>query len=252
MAVPDQKYSYRPNPRLSANQISEYLNATAPGRTRIIRDARFPKTSVTAQYDIARKGLVTFLNDDARGFRHLADTVDRLERRKQRPDATDWMKRDSQSSIEALDAFERTYNKIGLTALTCVAAPARQPILAKWPTRVSVHLDVTVQRERTGGRPDIGGAIFIFSKGEKATKARIDRCKTIAGLIMVHCQEFMSERGAIDPALCMAIDVFARTAYTPPGTFARKLGQIADASDEIAARWRTVKAPDDYDGPPYE
>jgi hypothetical protein len=50
----------------------------------------------------------------------------------------------------------------------------------------------------------------------------------------------------------MAIDVFGPTAYLPQGTFAKKLGHLRDASDEIAARWKTVPPPPDYDGPDFD
>jgi hypothetical protein len=51
------------------------------------------------------------------------------------------------------------------------------------------------------------------------------------------------ERGAPDPSLCSAVDVVSGKAQTPPGTFARKLRNVADACDEIAARWKAIAHP---------
>jgi hypothetical protein len=46
-----RKYGYNPDPRLSANQLAEYLTATPTRRKSIIREAKFPKKSVVARYD---------------------------------------------------------------------------------------------------------------------------------------------------------------------------------------------------------
>ena len=235
---------------MSANQIAEYLSASPTRRKRIIRDARFPKTSVVAQYDKAREGLVNFLADGTRSFKHLAGATDYLTKREARADASDWLKRDSRSSIEALEVFQRAYNKLGIAKLDCQEVPGRQPHLDMWPTRVSVNLDLTVRKPVKGSDRDrIGGAILLFSRGEASGKARVERCKVIGGLVYTYCGRFLSGTGQPDPTLCFAVDVFGQVAYTPPGTFSAKLKHVADACEEIAARWKTIAPPDDYDGP---
>jgi hypothetical protein len=251
MGATDQKYNYRPNPQVSANQIAEYLGATSTRRKRIIRDARFPKTSVVAQYDKAREGLVNFLDDDTRSFKHLAAAKDYLEKRKLRPDASDWLKRDSDGSMEAMEAFQSAYNKLGLGKLDCKEVIGRQPLLDIWKTtKISVNLDLIIRKPVPGANHDnIGGAVFLFSKGEASSKARIDRSKIIAGLIYTYCGNILKDLGVADPALCMAVDVFGKVTHKPPGTFAAKLKNVADACEEIHARWKSIAPPDDYDGP---
>jgi hypothetical protein len=253
MGVTDQKYTYRPNPQVSANQIAEYLGASSTRRKRIIQGARFPKLSVVAQYDKAREGLVNFLDDDTRSFKHLAAARDHLEKRKLRPDATDWLKRDSDGSIEAMDEFQSAYNKLGFGKLTCREVTGKQPLLDLWKTtKISVHLDLLLRKPVMGANHDnIGGAIFLFSRGETSSKARIDKSKIIAGLIYTYCGNVLKDLGVAEPSLCMAVDVFGKVAHKPPGTFAAKLKNVADACEEIHARWKTIEAPDDYDGPDY-
>jgi len=235
---------------MSASQIAEYLYATSTRRKRIIREARFPKNSVSALYNGARDGLVDFLNDGSRSLSHLTDATDHLEKREKRPDATDWLRRDSRSSIEALDAFIKAYNKLGFSKFDCFRVVGKQPHLDPWKTtRISVNLDVTIRKPTQGNHGLVGGAIFLFSKGEASTKARVDRCKVIAGLIYTFCGHHLKEMGDADPSLCLAVDVFARASHRPPGTFAAKLKNVEDACEEIASRWKTILPPDDYDGP---
>jgi len=246
-----KKYTYRPHPQVSANQIAEYLGASSTRRKRIIRDARFPKISVVAQYDKAREGLVNFLDDDTRSFKHLATAQDHLEKRKLRVDATDWLKRDSDASIEAMEIFQSAYNKFGFAKFTCREVTGKQPLLDLWKTtKISVHLDLLLRKPVMGANHDnIGGAIFLFSRGETSNKARVERSKVIAGLIYTYCGNILKEMGVADPSLCLAVDVFGKVTYKPPGTFAAKIKNVADACEEIHARWKTIAPPDDYDGP---
>jgi hypothetical protein len=254
MGVTDQKYRYRATPQVSASQVAEYLSATSTRRKRIIRDARFPKASITAQYDGARVGFVNFLDDDSRSFNHLAVAKSGLEKRKLRPDATDWLRRDSDGSMEALEAFQSAYNKLGFSKVLCQRVLGKQVPLDLWSTtKISVNLDLIVRRPVMNGADKIGGTIFLFSKGEPSTKARVERSKVIAGLILTYCANSPTIKGlgAADPSLCLAVDVFSHTAHKPPGTFATKLRNVEDAAEEIAARWKTIPPPDDYDGPDF-
>lgn len=231
--------------------MAEYIGSSTSSTRRrsIIREARFPKTSVVAQYDKSREGLVNFLTDGTRSYRHIADATDYLTRRAGRPDASDWVKRDCRGSIEAMEAFQRAYNKLPLRKLDCRPLIGRRPLLDVGPTKISVAMDFTVHRPSPGERDRIGGALMLFSKGESSSKNRVERSKTIAGLIYTWCTHHLKTLGDPDPELCLAIDVFGGVGYSPPGTFAKKLRNVADASEEIATLWPTISPPSDYDGP---
>lgn len=112
-----------------------------------------------------------------------------------------------------------------------------------------MDLDLTVDVPLKDGKDRIGGAILLFSRGEKSAKARAEKSKIIAGLIMTFCRRYLSEIGDPDRDLCLAVDVFGQQTFKPAGTFARGLDSIASAADEISSRWRTVAPPPDYDGP---
>jgi hypothetical protein len=85
-----RKYDYNPDPRLSAGQLAEYLNATAPRRTSIIREAKFPKTAIVAKYREARAGVVKHLCGGPGGPDHLGDAMARLSERAGATDPSQW------------------------------------------------------------------------------------------------------------------------------------------------------------------
>jgi hypothetical protein len=232
--------------------MAEYLVASPPRRTSIIREARFPKVSIVAHYDLARDGLTTFLTDNTRSLRHISETRERLARREARPDAGDWIVKDCRASTESLDLFVKAYNRLMLSGLACHPIHGKQAPLHVGPTKIQVNLDVRTVKPVMNGKDQVGGAILLFSRGETSSEKRIDRCKTIAGLIHMAVTSAFSSLGDPERGICLAVDVFAGKSYTPPGTFARKLRHIEDSCEEIADRWKRVGAPEDYDGPPYD
>lgn len=229
--------------------MAEYISASPTRQLSIRRDARFPKTSVVAQYSPAREGLVDFLNDANRSLNHLVSAINRQERRQNVIGATDWVKRDSRLSIEAIEAFQRSYNRIGFATLNFQATQKRQPLLDDWPTKVSVNLDLVVRQPQKGGGAKIGGVIFLFSKGEASSKKRIEQSKNVAGLILTYCGSVLAGLGEPDPKLCFAVDVFSGIAHRPPGTFSRGAKQMEICASDISALWQSTDPPSDYDGP---
>jgi hypothetical protein len=226
-------------PEISASLIAQYIRASPTRRKSIIRAAHFPKPDVIAQYDIARSGLVKFLTDDTRNYRHLANVKDRLRERQERPESSDWEKADSLRSIQAIEAFENDYNRLGFPKLQC-RLPGRLPLLDVWPTKVKVELDVIARKPSKLGPGPFGGIIFLFSKSRQTPEARIDQCRTIAGLIYVFCERHLAHLGTPNRLLCLAVDVFAERAVPAPEGFVQKLDYLADACEEIAARWDDV------------
>jgi hypothetical protein len=227
------------SPEVSASLIAQYIRASPTRRKSMIRAAHFPKPDVVAQYDIAREGLVKFLADDTRNYRHLANVKDRLREREERPESSAWEKHDSRRSIEAIEAFENGYNRMGFCKLEC-RRPGRLPPLDLWPTKIKVELDVIARKSAKLGRGPFGGIIFLFSKTRHVPEARIDLCKTIAGLIHVFCERHLAHLGTPNRSLCLVVDVFAERAVPAPSGFVQKLDYIGDASEEIAARWDEV------------
>ena len=162
-------------------------------------------------------------------------------------DASDWVKNDSALSVEAIDIFHKSTNKLGLSKLECRTVPASFPMLEVSGVKISVSLDATVHKG-----PNVGGLLLLFSKAEASSKAREERCKTASVLAYLFAQQQLSHLGKPDHKLCFAVDVFAGKAHRTPSMYKTKLTHVQISCEEVALRWPTTKPPGDYDGPAWE
>ena len=55
-------HKYHPQPRLSANQVGDYLSANATNRRRILKEAKYPPTILLIRYEDAKTALVSPLS----------------------------------------------------------------------------------------------------------------------------------------------------------------------------------------------
>src|SRR5689334_2984798 len=106
MSSAKRKYGYNPDPRISANQLAEYLNASATQRKKIIEGAKFPKKVIVARYEGARDPVAAFLCDRARDGRKLAQAIIDLKS-KEAGAVSPWVKDDCRASAEAIEQFQK-------------------------------------------------------------------------------------------------------------------------------------------------
>jgi hypothetical protein len=251
--TPSAKYRLNSKPRLSANQLADYLNASSTRRKRVIQDAKFPRTVIVARYDGARDGIADYLCDLARPTSTLVTAIDQMKAKAEASDSP-WTKQDSLLSIEAIESFHSAYgnNKMGVRKIECRPMTASRPPLPIEGVQVSVSLDATTHRKDKDGKDRVGGVILLFSKSETSSNSRADRCKTAAVLALMFAEKHLTSYGKADPKLCFALDIFGGTAHPAPGTYKQKLNNINAACDEIADRWESIEPPPDYDGPPWK
>jgi hypothetical protein len=253
MTAPSAKYRLNAKPRLSANQLADYLNASSIRRKRIIQDAKFPRTVIVARYDGARDGIGDYICDLGRPTSKLVGSIDQLKT-KAAASESPWTKQDSLLSIEAIESFHTAYsnNKMGIRKIECRPITSGAPPLSIEGVQVSVSLDATTHRKEKDGTDRVGGVILLFSKSETSGSARADRCKTAAVLALIFVEKNLTLFGKADPKICFAVDIFGGAAYPAPGTYKQKLSYINAACDEIVDRWDGIEPPPDYDGPPWE
>lgn len=249
MIVPGKKkYGYNPKPRLSANQLAEYLNATPTRRKGIIRDAKFPRQVVTARYDTAKEAVNKYLTDSTRSVQILNDIVIELGKAGNDPKASAWKKDNCLRSIEAIATFQKSANKLGLNAFSFRLPPATKTVLDIYGVRISVAMDLIAYKSNKHGHQSIGGVLLLVAKSDASSKNRAARCEAAAVLTMLATEEHLSALGEIDPKLCMAVDVFGGTVYPAKGNYKRLNGSIESSCEEIAQRWPSIEPPADYDG----
>lgn len=249
MSSPKPKYGYNAEPRLSANQLSDYLTATPPRRKSIIQSAKYPKTVVVALYSGARDAIGNYLSDDLRSPKVFADALESIKAREGKLTASDWTKQDCALSIQAIDAFQSAYNSLGLAKISCKPIVSKQPKLPIEGVDVSVALDGTTHRVGKNDEKQVGGLILLFSKSEASAKGREARCRTSAILAAVFAEKHLAYLGQAEPKICYALDVFGKRIFPAPASFPTKLDHMSAACEEVALRWGHIEPPSDYDGP---
>lgn len=247
------KYRYNAEPRLSANQLAEYLKASPPRRKQIVKAAKFPKTVIVAQYKGAREALAKFLCDTARDHKILVEATERLLEREAKLAATDWTKDDSRRSIEAISSFQKHANALGIQKLDCKPVLPGLPTLEIAKVAISVSLDATTHRLSKDRENLVGGVLFLFSKADEASaKARTERCRISALLAYLFAKTHLAHAGTADPKLCFSFDVLTGKAVQAPASHKILLDHMNDSCEEVVLRWAITEAPDDYDGPDWK
>jgi hypothetical protein len=139
-------YGLNRQPRLSANQLAEYLSATPSRRTSIVREAKFPKTSQVALYRDARLAVARQLCAGPDGPDQIGVAISRLRERAADLDASSWTIDDCRRSIEVLEAFLRLGNELGLARYEFRTVSGTLPHVLISGVSVSVAISATVHR----------------------------------------------------------------------------------------------------------
>ena len=89
------RYREQESPRLSANQMAEYLVSLPVAQQRIIRNARWQPSILVARYRDARKALSRFLASPTRDQRILDEARSSFEDRMERDGASQWTRQNA-------------------------------------------------------------------------------------------------------------------------------------------------------------
>jgi hypothetical protein len=243
-----RKYDFNPDPRMSAGQLAEYLTATAPRRTSIIREAKYPKAAIVAKYREARSGIVRHLCAGPGDSDHLGEAMARLGERAAGPESSQWTADDCRDSIAALRVFLRSHGGIVSEQLGFRPMTGSQPLLAIAGVGISVALDATVHRRARDGSERVGGVLLFFSKRLSSDPAAGERVVVGALLCLMFAERYLRHAGTVDPKICFALDVFGQKLIPAPSGRTKRTTAIEHSCAEVAGRWATITAPRDYDG----
>jgi len=241
-------HKYHHNPRLSANQVADYLSANATNRKRILSDAKYPPTMIVVRYDDARTAVSAHL---AKGVANpiLTDALDALGRKGGKEGITPWKKQNHQLCGEAIEAFRSAEAKLGIGGVKFRAPDIVNMKLKISGVTVSVSLDLIAETVDSKGNKRLGGVVLVFSKKGGPDKNVGPRCEAIA--LLAH--EVLSAHvkdGECDPAMCMAIDVFGGKVYRAKRQQKQLYKSVETSCEEVATVWPSIKPPANYNGPP--
>lgn len=243
-----RKYSYNPEPRLSAAQLAEYLTAAAPRRSAIIRDAKFPKTAIVAKYREARQSIGRHLCGGPDGRDHLGEAIERLSNRGASA-ASDWTVTDCRDSVTALKLFQKSHGDLVQRQTTFRGVTGALPLLTIARVGVSVGLDATAHRRGQNGAEHVGGVLLMFSKKLADDPDAQERATVGALLCLMFTEQHLKHAGVADPKLCFTLDIFGQRVIHAPAGRTKRTAALQHSCEEIALRWPGTAAPKDYDGP---
>lgn len=244
-----RKYGYNPDPRLSAGQLAEYLTASAPRRSSIIRDAKYPKAAIVARYNAARAAVAKHLCAGPGGPDHIGEAISRLADRGNGPDASDWTLEDCRESTAALRSFQRSHAGLVSQQLSFRAVQGSLPLLPIRGVGVSVALDATAHRRARDGSDRVGGVVLFFSKRLATDPDATERATVAALLCLMFAERNLRHAGQVDPKLCFALDVFGQRLIHAPSGHTKRQTAMEHSCTEVAGRWASIGPPRDYDGP---
>lgn len=241
-------HKYHPSPRLSANQLADYLSAGPTARKTILRDAKFPPTMLLIRYEDARAALKQHLTGKADALVHALQALH--HKSGGGSILSDYAKTNCLLCIDAIEGFqaaEKNMKAAGVVFSLPLLYTTRLKISG---VSVSVSVDLMTEKTDAKGQKSVGAAMLIFAKPAKKANDVADRCKSSAMLIHELLKSQIKPIAGLDPTLCMAIDVFNGTIYRAKSHQKILYKNVENSCSEVATVWPTIEPPANYNGPP--
>jgi hypothetical protein len=242
------------DPELSANQLSEFLDASHTRKEGILRQARYvarESSPPRIRYSDARRSISRFLAQKIQDFAILQQAKDRfqaiIDGVSRGSVVSDFALSNAKLSIEAIDAFIGAFNTLGLKGFMFSLGEDRPPRISIERVGISVRPDVIVTSVDGKLQPTVGGLLMYFGKnGENEEKVSERRAHGLIAATLVHryAIQHLSPRGAPDRKLCVALDIFARKIHRTPASNVRREENISAACRVVAIQWPHITPPE--------
>ncbi len=247
METPEIKWRVRNSPQMSANQLADYMTSSERRRETIVRDAKYQSVVVVSYYRAADVAISRFLSDPIRNWRVIHQAMADLQKKAEAPDVKPGTRERLLNNMEALAAFERNYNSLGLTGLRLTPIHGAQPKTPLEGVKLSIALDFIVAGPLNEAL--VGGLLFELSKGQSPktapAKARLAAfAQHAATLVHMHVSQHLNSFGAPSLKLCLWVDVQRGVTQSAPRDYRGLMDNMAAACRVIARSW------DDADPPP--
>jgi hypothetical protein len=224
----ERRTGSRPNPRISAPKLEEYLEASASRRERILRDQKFPRTDVVVRYEKARQAIRAALvsgNAPTR-LKELARAIEQM------PAKSSYDSDSARLSAEAVRRFATLHDRLALKDTRALLPSAPKFSLVSEGVSISIAPAVLLRRTKRDGMEYCGALTVVLRKDEPLG---LQGGKAVAELARLALANAGYKN--IRPDLCVAVDVFGGRIFTAAGRGQRIAGEIASACREIAVRW---------------
>lgn len=241
----------RNDPRLSTNQLAEYVVFGIERAEGIIHDAKFLQPYIPSWYDDSSAALVGYLTNPLRDKSVLYAEIERLGKIVKTAESAD--KRDRAAlDIRVLEKFLLAENSMGLSKLGFISSPKCQPLKME-TVSISVQPDLLVQPLIVANQKKVGAVIFRLSKGidpesaarketrEKRKELRREMGRYVAVMGSMLLEKQFAHLGPVSAEHCLAIDVPLGEAIPLPGNRTTRVATLKKACRQIAQVWPNVE-----------
>ncbi|MFP2957613.1 hypothetical protein ACLEPN_07200 [Myxococcus sp. 1LA] len=219
----------RENPRVSVNQLGQYLTATPSLRKRIIQGQKHPVDPQYLRYPAAAQAIIEFLCEGR-------DEVILRYHQRRLLNAQPESDYDAHRLALCAEALQRCLVSAEGLATQAIASPVDSdlPPLALAGVDISVRPDVLLRSVDTQGLMRSGLWKLYFSKHTPLDERS---GQYIATVLQRYAEERLEQRGPVDSRLVGVFDVFAGRLFQAPRAQQRRMNDVRLACEEIAARW---------------
>jgi hypothetical protein len=225
----------RDEPRISLNQLTEYLTANSSRHKKIIEQQKRPSDFQVIYYQYAQDAIQNFIVGGLVDENLLIDAIDELHLR-QAP--SEYEETRILSNVEALESFLEFYDDIDLLELSPDRGPAEQPKLLVGGVSLSVRPEILLSGEHSRYGQCIGALKLYFSKREKA-KLTEESGKYPSTILQQYLTTYYTDHKVL-PRACRVIDIFGRASFCAPRSYKRIMNEIEVACEEITIWWEKL------------
>jgi hypothetical protein len=241
----------RTEPRLSANQLAEYLVFQIQRAENILHDAKFLQPYIPTWYEDSTEALVNYLADPLRPKSKLYDEIDRLTELAKTTESEAVRDR-AIADAKIIENFLVSENSLGLNKLPFIAPPPTSPLKIEG-VFVSVRPHLLIHPLEIAKRKRVGGVIFRLSKGidhespkkketiEKRKDQRREMGCYVAVLLAMTFEKHFEHLGEVSGDHCMAIDVPLGETISVPSNRPTRVSLIKKACRQIAQTWPNIE-----------
>ncbi len=231
----------RSSPRISANDLAQFMVSSDTARLAIVRRAKNPIKPPIIRYRDVRQPICIYLADSNRRLNPLLATEELLVQRASDSSVSALRQDDARNSIEVLHAIQRMSNVLGNFDFS--PAPNTQAKLTLAGVEVSVRADLLVLASNRG-KEQFGAAVLRMTQDDADTDMARNRRREmglhVATLARLHADQNLPSNRQAANRLCMSIDIQHGEVFQAPDSNTRRMNDIESACRFIAALWEAA------------
>lgn len=221
-------------PRISINQLAEFMIAKSARQREIIRRNKFKQDFLVVYYKEASEAVSLCLSSNMTDLYIIENAISSLEQKS--PDKIGTQRRLT-ANIGALEAFQSMLDDINFGEASPELGEQSPPRLKFHGVEVSVRPEIVLSAKGKAGKQLIGATKLYMSRGTPLTDTSAGY---ISAALQEHCRRNLSHRGDYSAPLCGVIDVGSKHVFPGVKATAARIKDIEAACQNIAALWDSI------------